>query len=275
MKTIVIPTDFSPVALNASLYAADMALAIDARLHIIHVYQIPISYGEILAAVNIEEMMADAGRTIDEIKSKIQQRCGERLTIVTEVRMGDFFSELKICCEEVKPYTVVMGSQGSTAAERLIFGNHAIYAMKHLIWPLITVPPEAVFSSIKMIGLACDFNQVVHTLPTDEIKLLVHDFNAELHVLNTGKKTEVKPEMIFESGLLQEMLVSLHPKYHFITSENTDQGIVDFAEQNHIDLLIVLPKRHSLTDVLIHRSHTKQLVLHSHVPVMALHHHLK
>jgi len=33
----------------------------------------------------------------------------------------------------------------------------------------------------------------------------------------------------------------------------------------------VLPKRHGLLDKLIHKSHTKQLVLHSHVPVMAFH----
>jgi nucleotide-binding universal stress UspA family protein len=50
-----------------------------------------------------------------------------------------------------------------------------------------------------------------------------------------------------------------------------DKGIIDFAEGNELDMLIVLPKRHGLIDSLMHRSHTKQLVLHSHVPVMALH----
>ena len=67
------------------------------------------------------------------------------------------------------------------------------------------------------------------------------------------------------------MLVSLKPNYHFITDKDTDEGIIDFAEKNHIDLLIVLPKRHGLLDKLIYKSHTKQLVMHSHVPVMALH----
>jgi hypothetical protein len=35
---------------------------------------------------------------------------------------------------------------------------------------------------------------------------LVKDFDASLHVLNTGKRTEFNPDVVFESGLLQEMI---------------------------------------------------------------------
>jgi hypothetical protein len=164
-----------------------------------------------------------------------------------------------------------MGSQGTTAAEHLFFGSNTVHAMKHLAWPLITVPDGLIFSSIKKIGIACDFEKVADTIPVDEIKMLVHDFNAELHILNTGSKKEFKPGLVSESRSLQEMLGVLRPNFHFITNENTDLGIIDFAEKNHIDLLIVFPKRHSLLDRMMHKSHTKQLVLHCYVPVMALH----
>ena len=270
MKTILVATDFSPAALNAANYAADMALAINADILLLHVYQIPVVYLEV-PVVNEEDMMQEAEKDIIQLKEELALKRGGKLNIETEVRIGVFFPEMKTVCERIKPYTVVMGSQGTTAAERLFFGSHTVYAMKHLMWPLITVPPEAKFSSVKKIGLACDFDKVVDTTPIDEIKMLVNDFNAELHILNTGKKEVFNPEIVFESGLLEEMLAPLKPNYHFITNENTDEGIMDFAEKNHIDLLIVLPKRHGLLDKLIHKSHTKQLVLHSHVPVMALH----
>ena len=271
MKTILVATDFSPAALNAANYAADMALAINADILLLHVYQIPVVYLEVPVAVNEEGIMQDAEKEILKLKKELIQKTGGKLNMETEVRMSIFFPELKTVCERIKPYTVVMGSQGKTAAERLLFGSHAVYAMKHLMWPLITVPLGATFSSVKKIGLACDFDKVVDTTPVDEIKILVNDFNAELHVLNTGKKEVFNPEIVFESGVLEEMLAPKKPNYHFITNQNTDEGIMDFAEKNHIDLLVVLPKRHGLLDKLIHKSHTKQLVLHSHVPVMALH----
>ncbi len=270
MKTILLATDFSSAALNAANYATDMALAIDADILLQHVYSIPASYSELPAPVNIEEIKLDAEENINELKEKLIRKTGGKLKIESEVRMGTFFYELKTVCESIEPYTVVMGSQGTTASERLFFGGHTIYAMKHLMWPLITVPRGARFSRIKKIGLACDF-EIVDNTPVEEIKKLVKDFNAELHVLITGSREEFDPKIVFESGLLIEMMAPLNHEYHFITTENIDEGIMDFSEKNNIDLLIVLPRRHSLLDKIIHRSHTKQLVLHSHVPVMALH----
>jgi nucleotide-binding universal stress UspA family protein len=271
MKTILVATDFSAAAQNATNYAADMASTIDGDVLLLHVYHVPVSYGEIPAVVTPDDLMQDAERNINELKERLIRKTNGKLSIVTEVRMGSFFEELATVCERIKPYTVVMGSQGTTAAERLFFGSHTVYALKHLVWPLITVPPQSKFSTVKKIGLACDFNKVEDNTPVDEIRTLVNDFHAALHVLNTGKKEAFNPELVFESGLLQEMLKDLKPEYHFITNENTDEGIMDFAEKNNIDLLVVLPKRHGLLEKLLLKSHSKQLVLHSHVPVMALH----
>jgi len=271
MKTILVATDFSPAALNASNYAADMAMAINADVFLLHVYSLPVSYSEIPATVSIQAIQQNAEHLVIDLKESLVKRTGGRVNIKGQARAGTFFHELKVVCENTRPYTVVMGSQGTTAVERLLFGSHAVYSMKHLEWPLITVPPETKFSAIKKIGLACDFDHVVESVPVEEVKMLIADFHAELHILNIGKKREYKPELVFESGLLQEMLVALEPRYHFITSENTDEGILNFAEKMNIDLLIVLPKRHGLADKLVHASHTKKFVLHSHVPVMAIH----
>ncbi len=271
MKKIIVATDFSPSAMNAVNYAADMASSIQADLILLHVYQVPVSYAEIPVAINLDDIQRNVEDELNKIREELNRKGSGKLTIETEVRVGTFFPELKTVCEIVKPYTVILGSQGKTAAERFLFGSHAIHAMKHLMWPLITVPPKASFSAIKKIGLACDFSDVVETTPVDEIKTLVNDFHARLHVLNTGKKEKYDPDAVFESGLLQELLSGLNPEFHIISSENTDEGIMEFADNNQIDLLLVLPRRHNLLDLVTHKSHTKQFVLHSHVPAMALH----
>lgn len=271
MKTILVATDFSPAASNAVNYAVDMATSIHADLVLLHVIQVPVSYSDIPVVITQEELIRNTENEIRRLKEQLERYTNGTLNIQTEVRMGGFFHELREFCEKIHPYAVVMGSQGTTATERLLLGGHTIHTMKHLGWPLITVPPDAKFSKVKKIGLACDFNHVVETTPIDEIRMLVTDFNAELHVLNTGREKVFDPNVVFESGQLQEMLENLNPRYHFITHEDIDAGILDFSEKNGIDLLLVLPKRHSLMDRLIHKSHSKQLIMHSHVPVMALH----
>jgi nucleotide-binding universal stress UspA family protein len=272
MKTILVATDFSPAALNAAKYAADMALAINADMVLLHVFQIPVTYNEVLPVIlNVDQLREDAEKNLDELKDQLNRQKNGKPGIQTNVEIGSFFDELKAACEKINPYMVVMGSQGTTASDRFLFGGHTVYAMKHLMWPLITVPNGVQFSSIKKIGLACDFDKVIDTTPVHEIKLLMNDFKASLHILNTGSQKEYNPDIVFQSGMLQEMIADLKPQYHFITHKDADEGIMDFAEKNNIDLLIVLPKRHGLLNKLIHKSHTKQLVLHSHVPVMALH----
>lgn len=271
MKTLLVATDFSAVATNAAHYAVDMAKATGAEVCLFHTYQVPVSYSEVPVAFNLEELAKDAEKQVKQSLQQLNAYANGEVKVFTEIRMGDFFQELKDFCQKLKPYAVVMGTQGSTASERFFFGSHTIYTMRHLVLPIIAVPPTARFSSVKKIGLACDLEEVVKTLPETEIKRLVRDFNAELHVLNTGRSKEFRPETVFESGLLQEMIGSLNPQYHFITNDDTDEGIIEFVDNNHIDLLIVLPKRHQLIEKLTRRSHTKGLVLHSHVPVMALH----
>ena len=271
MKTIVVATDFSPAADNAAHYAADMAMFMHADLLLLNVFEIPISYYEIPVAMNSRQTVEVEEKMLTQLKADMERRIVGKINIRTEVRVGSFFEELKAVCELIKPYTVVMGSQGTTAAERLLFGSHAVHAMQHLHWPLITVPPHVTFSSVKKICLACDLHNVLNTIPLEEIRILVNDFNSELHILNTGKRNEFTPTMVSESGFLQSLFADLKPQYHFIASKDIDKGVIEFCEKNEIDLLMVIPKRHGILEKLIYKSHTKELVLHSHVPVMAVH----
>lgn len=163
------------------------------------------------------------------------------------------------------------GSQGTSAIKHLLFGRHTIYTMKYLTYPVIAAPVERQFSSIKRIGLACEFDNAGDVTPVQEITSFIRDFKAELQVVNTGKKEEFSQEIFFSSAPLKDTLKHLTPQFHFINHHDTDEGIIYFAEKYHLGILIVLPKRHSLLELLSHRSHTKQFVLHSPVPVMALH----
>ncbi len=272
MKTIIVATDFSPAATNASNYAADMALALDATLLLLHVYEIPVVYQEVPVAITVAEVRQNAETAVNKLAAELTERTGGKIKIDTELRVGEFFHQLDLVCQRVHPYSVVMGSQGTTAVEHLLFGSHTVYAVKHLNWPLITVPRTAGFSRIKKIGLACDFEHVLDILPVAEIKQMVTDFQAELHILNTAKENDFNEDIVYESGVIRKLLAPVEPNYHFISSGNVDDSIMNFAEKTNIDLLMVLPKRHGFFDQLLHKSHIKKFVLHSHVPVLSLHH---
>lgn len=270
MRTIVVATDFSRSAANAASYAASMALSVQAELFLMHAYEMPVSTGEVSLPIDVDTWHRDAESALVSLQDELSAKTKGKLTIRGQVHMGSFYNELEIVCEQLKPYAVVIGSTGKSAAERVLFGSNAVYTMKHLPWPVIAVPEKVSYSGIRKIGLASDLENV-EALPLDEIGILLKDFQAELHILNTGFRTALDAQVKLTSHLLYEKLKPLKAKFHFLDNEDIDQGILDFAEKKHIDLLIVLPRRKSLINSLLKKSHTRQFVLHSHVPVMALH----
>jgi nucleotide-binding universal stress UspA family protein len=273
MKTIIVPTDFSAISNNAMNYAVDLAKETNCSILLFHVYQVPVSMTDVpIVLISVEDLQKNAETKMAGVKSSLEQTAGGAIKIYAETKLGDTVDELEDLCNRIKPFAVVMGTKGATGLERAFFGSTTLTAIKHLSWPVIVVPPDKKYSTIKKIGFACDFREVVNTTPTRFIKDFVKQFNAELHVLNVDyKNSHFKPETPEESVLLHTMLEDLNPKYYFIEDENIEAGIEKFAEKNNLDLVITIPKKHKLLEGLFRKSHTKDLVFHSHLPIMCVH----
>ena len=274
MKTIIVPTDFSPIATNAMNFAADMAVNINASLTLLHVYQVPVSMTDVpVVMVSADEMRKSSEEKLEILKQDLAHITSGKIKIYTEARLGDVSDELEDICKHVQPFAVIMGTKGTSGVERILFGSTTLTAIRHLKWPVIVVPPGKEYrTGIKKIGFACDFDKVVESTPIQFIKNMVKEFGAELHVLNVDHENKhFKPGTPEESLMLHTLLEDLNPQYHFIDNDDIEDGINEFVETNNIDLLITIPKKHKLLDGLFKPSSTKQLVTKSHVPVMCVH----
>ena len=274
MKTIIVPTDFSPVALNAMNFAADMALNIDASVMLFNVYHVPVSMTDVpVVLVSADELKKSSEEKLEDLKNGLEHVTSGKLKVYTESRLGNVADELGDLCKHIQPFAVVMGTKGTSGVERILFGSNTLTSIRNLTWPVIVVPPGKEYGKgIKKIGFACDFEKVVESTPVQFIKQMVKEFGAEFHVLNVDYESRhFKPETPEESLLLHTLLQDMNPNYHFINHVDIEDGINEFAETNNIDLLITIPKKHTLLDGLFKSSSTSQLVRQSHVPVMCVH----
>ena len=270
MKTIILATDFSPAALNAANYAAELATDIGAELLLLNVYYLFESYSELPSLVTAGQLEEDARTSMDELKKVLNDQF-KNLSIHTGIKRGLFIRELRIECEKVKPYFVVVGSQGASATDYRFFGSQSVLAMKDLKWPVIAVPQGRNFTGLKNIGIACDLQNGIDHVPTKILKELVTDFKASLHILNASGTENQQSEIIRQASVLMEALAPVHHEFHFINGGDEDNEIIEFAEKHKFDLLIVLPRKHSLFDKWFHKSYTRKLVLNLQLPVMSLH----
>lgn len=274
MKTLVVPVDFSPAALNAANYALDFAHAIDASITLLYVCQVPVAVSEApVAAVTIKEIVDDAEKKILEWKEDLVRKSGGTLKVYTEIREGYIAAQIEDYCKRVKPYAVVMGSNGNGGVERILFGSNTLSAIRSLSWPLIIVPRGAKFKVIRKVGLACDLKNVNEAVHADEIKKLLVAFKSELHILyvHTGDGKITGNKEIEGSEWLRDMFIELKPHFHFLNNVNIEAAVNEFAENNNLDMLIVIPKKHGLLASLFHRSEAKHIALNTHVPLLSIH----
>ncbi|MGF2414283.1 universal stress protein [Ferruginibacter sp.] len=272
MKKIIAPVDFSDTAANAAIFAGNLAEFYGAELWLYHSYEVVVPVTEYgYSYVSITEMQQAAEHELAEFKNRVQNALRRTITIQIKAENATLVDGLSALCDELDPALVVMGLSGKNALTRLVVGSNTIRTIHNLDYPVLVVPPKATFIPIRKIGFACDYKKVIETTPVHLLKKIMHDFNAELHVLNVEYIKGTAPATkVEESMYITELLHELKPTYQTILSADITNGINWFADKEKIDLMVVIPKKHHLVEKMFSRSQTKELLYHTHVPVLCI-----
>ena len=261
MKSILVATDFSPSADNAMNYAATLAQNLGANLVLLHVYQIPISMSDVpVLMVSAEELRNNADMGLMKSRELVEKNF-PGLSIQTESRLGDVVSEIQDLCEKHQPFAVVVGKHGASGVERFLFGSTALSVIRAIKTPVITVPDSIEEFSLAKVALASDGS------PLGEHENVIRNF-----ILVTGARLHIVH--VKESGsdqtAITNILPELNPECQTITNEDFNEGIAEYLEKNQIDLLMVIPHKHSFIERFLFKTHTAELIRKIPHPVLTL-----
>jgi len=276
MNTILIPTDFSPTAKNAAMYAAGFAKQMKSdRVILYNAYQTPIVTDANMAlveTVDINEMANSSKENLEQFRTLLRPHFDNDIMVDTLSEYGVITTDINDICKSNNADFIIMGVTGGGRLEETLIGSFAIDIARHAEVPVIIVPPDAHFTDIHEVMLACDFSKVVETTPVEPIKELLDATAAKLIVVNIDHKSKhFTTDTPFESLLLDTLLQDYNPEYKFIDDDDFVEGINKVALETKTDLIITIPKKMGWFDSLFKKSHTKMLAFHSHVPLMVIH----
>jgi len=276
MNTILVPTDFSPTARNAAIYAANFAKQMKSdRIILYNAYQAPVITDANMAmveTVDINELEKSSKENLEQFKTFLRPYFGNEITVDTLSEYGMIRADINGICTSNNVDFIVMGVTGGGKLEETLIGSFAIDVARRAEVPVIIVPPNAGFSEINEVMLACDFSKVVETTPVAPIKKILEATGAKLFVVNIDHKNKhFAAETPFESLMLDTLLQGYNPEYKFIDDTDFVEGINRVALETKIDLIITIPKKMGWFDSLFKKSHTRMLAFHSHVPLMVIH----
>lgn len=139
-KVILAPTDFSLEAEFAVNYAFDMASHIEARVHLLHAYHIPLLSE---AGPATQKLMEDLHRGAESMLLEVAERYKSPAVIgQLLVKTGDARELIVESAIELRADLIVMGTHGRKGFKRMLLGSVAEGVVRRAPCGVLVIPPR-------------------------------------------------------------------------------------------------------------------------------------
>ena len=274
MKKILFPTDFSETANNAFLYALNLAKSIDAQVYVLHVYELPMITGSLSAGLiqNVYETV-ELG-SFDNFKDNIPQLRQiaddnglNEIPIKFILEEGNFLYILREIIGEESVDFVVMGTDGNSVIEKMLFGSNTINAITSMKVPILSIPHGMSFKGFKNIGFTTVFDQK----DKDALKYLIEIANrhhAKIHCMHVSKDGKFNQQAMkdWQDQFAGDPIV--FEVYHDADPVN---AVLDFIKEKQIDLLTVVSRNKGFFDKIFSPGFTKKIANKNITPLFVFH----
>lgn len=268
MKTILVPTDFSKAAGNAAEYAAHFAKDVKAKILLLHVYHVPAPVSEApVIIISQEELQEENETQLKKVAAHLKKIAGVEVSY--KAKMG--FVVDGIIEEEKNATLMVMGMQGAGKLSEVLIGSITTSTLRKTKTPVLVIPEKVNYRKPERIAFACDYDPGTDMRALDALKALMKTFASKVYVVNIKHKKEpVTVDQAIAGVRLENKLNDVEHVYFFPEKEDLVEGINEFVKDKKIDMITVIPHRHSLLERLFHKSISKKMAFHTHVPMLAL-----
>lgn len=273
MNNILVPVDFSDTAANAVQYARRFADRMgQSSIHVVYVFmpQVDSEYPNFIPPMT--EFSKLRHQMLDEFVAGIEAASGTSSVVMQkEVWVG--FPADEIIRRSQAQDLIIMGTTGEGGILNKVFGSVSSAVAQRADCPVILVPSEAAFTPVhrilyashyeaadqRMVGQLLEFNRI---------------FNAQIHFVHVrdagSNRFEQEKERIFST-----LFTDGEPPFAFeiaeIEADSVSEALNEYAEQHHIELVVLVTKRRNFWEQLFHKSQTRNLARITRKPMMVLH----
>ncbi|CAH1000703.1 hypothetical protein LEM8419_01837 [Neolewinella maritima] len=280
MKTItsiLVPTDFSKVALSAYCYALRLADALDASIDLM--YSIPPTttspgYGTFintLTSVLHEEAQGDLNAFLQQGISRVNDSLRHVPRVSTYVKVGDLRFAIRRHVEQEHNQLIVMGTAGRHDAWDDFLGTNASYLASRAPCPVLVIPPGTVYKDIESICFATDLNDI-GTFQAGKVLRALRPFQPKLEFLHI--RTDDQEVTDYNVDLLRDVFdrpeTGMRASFTNRKAEDVVGAIFAFASERHCDLVVMHRPDRPWFERLLRRSNTGEAVQRARLPLLII-----
>ena len=267
---ILVPTDFSDAARNATDYAVSLAKEINYEVLLFHVYNTPVmDYPDVntVMVIDIVEFEKQAKKRVKDEAEFLEKKTG--LKINYEAVNGFIADEIVMCEQRHQPAFIVMGMKEVGPLSEMLLGSTATDILLKVNAPLFIIPEKALFRKPQRVVFGNDPKLTADIEIHSSAQDLFSHFYSTLYILTVLKEPGTIDKSAVQTKLEKHFTSRFHT-YHFLENEDVIEAINDFVDVNAIDLVVMMPYKHSFFERLFNKPHTKRLAFHSHIPMLSM-----
>ena len=272
MDKILVPVDFSNNSLNALNYAISLSEKTESKLYVVH-----IAKGGVLPNFlkNAHELpIKNAQKKMQKLEDKVRSDSNGVISKFL-IKEGAFINEINKLIEDLDIELLIMGTKDKRKEVKTIFlGSNTIDVIEKINYPLLIIPDHFKFKPIKKILYATDY-KFLGKLTLRPLKQLAIKFDAEVLLTSVVKDRDKKKYSKDEYKELRrehKMFTSVRHDFKRIYRSNIVKGINYYVDKKKdIDIIALIPRKHSLFEYFFKKSTTKALALNPRLPVLVLH----
>ena len=276
MRKILIPTDFSEIAMNAILYGIDLFKYDISEFFILHAYQDEIYDNE--ASLTRE--------SLDRTKAIVSKRSLEQLQIIQKKIIEispnprhtyNIISSDNLLLDETDKIVddenidiIVMGTRGKTNNKKITFGSHTLQVLKYVQCPVLVIPENYKYTQPRHVLFPTDY---LIPYKRRELKLLcemVSPYRAKIDMLYISKSNKLSMRQEDNRDFLKETLCKNVLNFLVIKSKDIVNTIYKYINENKIDMLVMVNTRHSFLENILFQSTIDEFTLNLNIPFLAL-----
>jgi nucleotide-binding universal stress UspA family protein len=277
MKKILVPTDFSDQAKHALKLAVEIAKKADAELTLLHVVEIPNhqSFNTMGETTNIDGMEGVfVMKMIEQGKRKLKDLRNDDLlqdvNLKTELKAGNAYYNISSIIGEHEPDIIIMGTSGSSGVDEILIGSNAEKVVRNAKCPVLTLKEEISLANIDNIVFATSLKNDDKELAA-KMKEIAQLSYAKIHLLKVNTPSNFESSTTTYKRMAEYMKNNgLEAEKHIHNGINEEEGILEFAKENNIDLIAMGTHGRKGLMHLLSGSIAEDVVNHSKRPVLTL-----
>lgn len=271
---VLLPTDFSELSWKAMCFAANLNHNRSCNYFIINTTDIPFHQIESNVMVDMTaEIKGSEARMADYLKLFEDLDHHSTSTFELVAHLGTLYGSINNLIEtfdEKDESYIFMSTKGANDLSDILFGSITSNIASNIHLPIYCIPENAALENPKNIMLAVDSKILREVEVLTTVAELAKNFGSFVHVVNVSNESSLFSHDSPERFVIDDYLADVKHSFLTIKGSFVQDELILYAEQHHVDLIVMIKRKKGFWQNLFEKSNTKNMSLYGNKPLLIL-----